>query len=251
MRYRFQSTFTWQDPMSITTRPLFGYSLPLVAVLALACDSDGGPTSPLEIQLPASAYTLTEGGAPAVIQVTLSHAPDSTVQVVVTQSSQGVLVTPTTLTFTEANWDSSHQVVVAPQHDSDLVVSVDSIAFAFAGSDIRSWVKITKNDDDVQTVLADATDIEVGEGQSVGLGIRLAFRPVSNVTVTVGSAAAGVASYLPSSRTFTPDNWSTFQLVTVFGTQDTDAVDDDSMVRLTGFNGADVVEIPLTVVDDD
>ena len=64
------------------------------------------------------------------------------------------------------------------------------------------------------------------EGGSRPYTMKLAARPASDVTVTVSGASGTDLSVNPSSLTFTTDNWSNMQTVSVSAATDTDSDDD-------------------------
>jgi hypothetical protein len=73
--------------------------------------------------------TTTEGGGPVTVSVALNTRPSSnvTLNLVNTDPTEGT-VSPTTLTFTPANWDSLQTVTIAPVEDA---IADGPIAYSF------------------------------------------------------------------------------------------------------------------------
>ncbi len=85
-----------------------------------------------------------------------------------------------------------------------------------------------------QNVIVQPTALNVQEGGSSVVSVRLAQAPASNVTVTAarlsGDADITVAS--GASLTFTPGNFATPQLITLAGAEDADFENDSATVRV-------------------
>ena len=68
------------------------------------------------------------------------------------------------------------------------------------------------------------TGLEIYEGQSGAYTVALASQPAADVTVDIGQRPPGRATVSPTSLTFTADNWSTPQTVTISSAEDADYV---------------------------
>ena len=120
-------------------------------------------------------------------------------------------------------------------------------------------VTVTITDDDTADIVLSPTALTVGEGESESYTVRLDTEPTVDVTVTI-SGHAGTDLTLAGTRlngdalTFTPDNWSTPQTVTVTAGHDLDGVNDNETLTHTAGGGeyAHVESVlPATVNDDD
>ena len=120
-------------------------------------------------------------------------------------------------------------------------------------------VTVTITDDDTADIVLSPTVLPVGEGGSESYTVRLATEPTVDVTVTI-SGHAGTNLTLTGNRlngdalTFTPDNWSSPQTVTVAAGHDLDGVNDNETLTHTAGGGeyANVQSaLPATVNDDD
>ena len=86
--------------------------------------------------------------------------------------------------------------------------------------------------EDGSLVIQDST-LDVDEGGSVNLRVKLGARPESNVVVAASETSAAL-SIAPSSRTFTQANWNTYQSFVATASQvdtDTDVDIDISCFR--------------------
>ena len=120
-------------------------------------------------------------------------------------------------------------------------------------------VTVTITDDDTADIVLSPTALTVGEGESESYTVRLDTEPTVDVTVTI-SGHAGTDLTLAGTRlngdalTFTPDNWSTPQTVTVTAGHDLDGVNDNETLTHTAGGGeyANVnTTLPVTVNDND
>ena len=71
----------------------------------------------------------------------------------------------------------------------------------------------------------------VPEGGTVTYGVVLPSRPSTDVTVSIESENALIATAMPASLTFTPSNWDNRQNVTVTGVQDNNWNDETTVIR--------------------
>ena len=69
------------------------------------------------------------------------------------------------------------------------------------------------------------TDLEIDEGQSGTYTVALTSQPASDVTVEISQRPPGRATVSPASLTFTADNWSTPQTVTITSAEDANYLD--------------------------
>ena len=98
------------------------------------------------------------------------------------------------------------------------------------------------------------TALAVDEGSSVSYTVQLATQPSADVTVTIGGTSGTDLTVVPSSATltFTADNWSTAQTVSVRASADADATHDSATLTHTGSGGgygSVMANLPVTVND--
>lgn len=195
-----------------------------------------------------SSVSMTEGGI-ATFTVRLGAQPQATTAVAVTSADAGaVTVSPSSLSFTTANWATSQTVTVTGVDDLDMAAESVALSLTAGGLDPVT-VTASVTDPDVQRVLASPATLTVGEGATGTVTVSLAHEPAANTTVTV-SVAASIATASASTLTFTPTNYATAQTLTITGTQDADAVDDTTSLSLTS-TGATPAAVALTIDDDE
>jgi hypothetical protein len=206
---------------------------------------------PLTLVLAPASATVGEG-ATTTVDVHLSRAPagDVTVTVAPAAGSSGIVAaSPATLTFTPANWNTPQSVTVTGVNDDDLADEAGAVLFSAAGIETAqaSWTVL---DDDTQLIQASPVSVTVTEGSTTTFGVRLAFQPAGDVTVSVGSADTTVATVSSSSLVFTPSNWATPQNVTVNGIEDVDLANESVVISLTS-TGLTSKSVTTTVSDND
>ena len=177
--------------------------------------------------------SVAETGTTDTFTIVLNAQPDSDVVLAITSSDTGESTVTSSLTFTNANWNTAQTVTVTGV-DDNLVDGSQSSTITVSVNDGSS----DNNFDPVadQTVTATTTDNDVagftiaqtGGSTSVAetgttdtFTVVLNAQPVSNVVLSVASSDTG-ESTTTSSLTFTNANWNTAQTVTVTGVGDND-----------------------------
>ncbi len=211
--------------------------------------------------------SVTEGGATDIYTVVLTSEPTADVTVTLATHPQLTTNVPgSTLTFTPANWDTPQTVTVtAVNDDIDEDTQVIALSHDISSADATynalpdASLNITVNDDDTAgvTVAHTGGNTSVTEGGATDTyTVVLTSEPTADVTVSV--AANGEVSTAPTSRTFTPANWSTPQSVTVTATDDPD-VEGAHMTTLmhtvtsadAKYSGASVNGLSISITDND
>lgn len=218
-----------------------------------AADFDAEPppdmdeTAPVFVVTPAS-LALTEGGAAGTFTVALDRAPGESV-VVTVDAGDNVSVTPTTLTFTDADFDDAQTVTVTPASDEDAADDTETVTLSATGL-ADGTVAVTIDDDDVLAIQATPNTLTVAEDDSGSVAVRLTAQPAADVTVTVTSDDTTEATAAPATLTFTPANYATTQNVTISGVADADTANESLNVNLSA-TGLTTVPVAVTVTDDD
>jgi hypothetical protein len=215
-----------------------------------------------------TAVTVTEAGSTASFTVELKTEPVSDVVVSVTSADLGeATVSPATLTFTAANWNTPQTVTVAGVDDAvdDGDQNTDiTLAIVAASSDDAfdalsdQQVVVTNEDNDAAGFTLSQTALTVTEaGSTATFTIELDAEPVSDVVVSVTSADTGEATVSPAVLTFTSENWDAAQTVTVTGVADNEA-DGDQQVMVSinpsgssdaTYAGLSAQQLQVTVTD--
>jgi hypothetical protein len=169
----------------------------------------------------------TEGGSGDNYTVVLTSPPTANVAVTVTADAQ-VSVSPSTLTFTTANWSTPQTVTVSAVNESRAegnhsgaishastsadatynTLSIDSIAVNLTDND-SAGVSVTESGGSSAVTEAGATD---------SLSVVLTTEP--NADVTVSLTANSQLTLSSSSLVFTAANWATPQNITVSAVDD-------------------------------
>ena len=150
-------------------------------------------TASAEVTVAETTLTVAEGGS-ATYTVVLDVQPTSDVVIGVTSSDNtDVTVSPATLTFTPANWDTAKTVTVAAAQDADAVNDAASITHAVDASSSAdeydavtiAGVAVTVTDDDTAGVTVSETTLTVAEGGNATYTVKLNTQPASNVVISV------------------------------------------------------------------
>jgi len=175
---------------------------------------------------PTTGLVTTEAGGTAQFFAFLNRAPsaDVTIGLASDTPTEGTAST-NLLTFTPANWNVPQTVMVTGVADfrkdgnkSYKIVTAPAISADanFNGIDPVDVSLINVDIDNPAINYSIPNPLTVIEGGTTNYSIVLASQPDSNVVVTVTSDAS-VATVSPATLTFTPANWNTPQVVTVFG----------------------------------
>jgi multidrug efflux pump subunit AcrA (membrane-fusion protein) len=186
---------------------------------------------------------VTEAGSTTTFTVVLEVQPPSDVVFSVSSPDTAeATVSAPNLTFTADNWSTAQPVTVTGVDDtlvdgsqtSVIVVAVDASSSADAFDLLTDHsVRVTTIDDDSPGFTLWTTAVTVGEdGTSDSFTVVLNQAPTSDVELAISSADTGEATVSPATVTFTVDNWSTAQPVTVTGVDDT-VVDGGQNTALT------------------
>ena len=197
--------------------------------------------------------STTEGGGTASFSVALTSKPTAAVTLPVTSStpSEGK-VSPTTLTFTPQNYMTQQVVTLTGQNDAIAFVDGNqayTVTVGPSASDdvnylgLSQLVKATNNDDDsayiVVTPAGQGTTTE--KGGTATFSLNLHSQPTASVTLTFTTSDDKEGKVAPASLTYTKDNWSTVQNITVTGVDDAIADGDKAYnIAVKGTNTSDV-----------
>jgi hypothetical protein len=218
---------------------------------------------------PTAGLETTEAGGTATFTVRLATQPTANVTIGLSSSdtSEGT-VSPTSLTFTSADWNTP-QVVTVTGVDDELIDgdAAYQVRVAVAASDDANYAGLapvlvsTLNQDDdipgIEIAVADgATTSEAGD--VAVLSVVLAAKPSADVTVQLASSDETEGLLSASSLLFTPDNWNVAQTVTASGVDDA-VVDGDVVYNVVAtavsgdpnYDGLAAEEFPLVNLEND
>ena len=227
-----------------------------------------------------STYTVAESDDPSTtevkenevaIKVTLSAEPERSVTISITRTGQGGATSadysgmPNSVAFASAETEKSITFTAAGDDIDDdgesvkLTLGPTLPTGVLAGSTNEATVSIT--DDDTAGVTVSETSLTIGEGSTGTYTVVLTSQPAGEVTVTIaGLSETDITlsgeTLTNDALTFTADNWSTAQTVTVTAGEDDDAVDEGE-VRVThtvsgeDYGSVSASDVTVTVTDDD
>ena len=223
----------------------------------------------------ASQLTIPEGGT-ATYLVQFNSGYQGTRKVVVNDGSGFAAVSGSTLIqsfeptldFHSWNYDTAQTLTLsAAEDDRDEDLSVD-VTHSSGGTTFT--LTAVNLDNDQMGIVASPAALSVDERGTATYGLALRSQPLAAVTVTasVRSGVGGVripdtAAVTAGKLTFTTDNWSTAQIVTVSAADDSNAADDSTIIEHvaseahtgsrppTNYGNAETLLMPVSVTDDD
>ena len=162
----------------------------------------------------------------------LDTAPTGPVTITPTSSdSDAVSVSPASVVFTTANWDTPQAVTVTGVEDDDAIPETVDINHNSVSGDIVTThpdndviVRVMDNDTPGVSVLP--TSLNPVKGQTRTYTLVLDTLPGGPVTITPTSSDSDAVSVSPASVVFTIANWDTPQAVTVTTVEDGDTTDE-------------------------
>ncbi len=173
------------------------------------------------ITITTTTASATEGGANGAFTVVLTGQPSANVTVAIGADGTGQCsFAPSTLTFTNANWNTPQTVTTTAVNDT-LVEGAYSCATGAITASGPAYTGVTGTaptftitDNDTGAIAVTTTTSTATEGGANGaFTVVLTAQPAGNVTVTIGADGTGQCTFAPSPLTFTSANWNTAQTV--------------------------------------
>ncbi|MBK8170954.1 MAG: hypothetical protein IPK60_11510 [Sandaracinaceae bacterium] len=210
----------------------------------------------------------SESGATSTLTISLRSQPADDVHFTVssTDVTEGT-VSPSSLTFTPADWSTPQTVTVQGVDDGladrdqyyDVVVAVASSADPLYAALSDQRVTLLNYDNESASVTVTPTSgLTTDErGATASFTMQLTAQPESDVTIGLTSSDISEGTVLPSSVTFTSGDWNVPQLVTVTGANDAIADGDIAYTIITSqamsaseaYDGVNVPDVSVTNVD--
>ena len=201
--------------------------------------------------------SVAEGGSGSYT-VVLATRPDGTVTVTAAVATgTDVAVSPGSLTFTADNWSEPQEVTVRAAEDADALADAEvTVRHAVSGYGAVTVAAVTVMivENDTAGVAVSPTALSVAEGGSGSYTVVLATRPDGTVTVTAAVATGTDLAVSPGILTFTADNWSEPQEVTVRAAEDADALADAEVTvrhAVSGYGAVTVAAVTVMIVEND
>lgn len=234
-----------QDSNSISENPdiiLYSASLPSVTLQGQAIDNDS-----LTIVREIPQATVNEGNS-VNVGVKLSIQPAADVVVNVSSFDSNVaIVSPSTLTFTTANWNTYQNVTISGVEDNGDAVSESTQIFLSAVSLPTQAILVSVPDNDVLGIEIGTVAADLFEGQNGSVQVRLKSAPAANVLVTA-SVTDPTLGTVTSNKIFTPANWNTFQTFTVTSVTDPNTISGSTDIKFSSA-GMVTMSVPLNVYE--
>ncbi|MGK5091250.1 Calx-beta domain-containing protein [Deltaproteobacteria bacterium TL4] len=175
----------------------------------------------------------TEAGGTATFSVKLNSEPtgDVTLGINSPDLTEGT-VTPSSLTFTTANWNANQTVTVAGVNDDiadgnqdyslQLTVNTGSTldTSGYAALPPKAVTVINTDDETAGFTISGLSKNTAEEGTTATFTVKLTSQPTGNVMLNVAASDSTEGTVSPSILTFTTANWNANQTVTVTGVED-------------------------------
>ena len=220
---------------------------------------------------PVSGLVTTEAGGTASFTVVLNTQPTASVTIGLSSSdtTEGT-VSPASLTFTTANWNSTQTVTVTGVDDavadgnqpySIVTASASSGDLGYNGLNPAD-VSVTNTDNEPSpgiTVNPVIGLVTTEAGGTASFTVVLKTQPTANVTIGLSSSDTTEGTVSPASLTFTTANWNSAQTVTVTGVDDAVADGNQPYSIVTasasssdpGYNGLNPADVSVTNTDNE
>jgi hypothetical protein len=194
-----------------------------------------------------------EGGT-ALFQVKLSNQPSASVNTAVAWISGDTDITVqsgTNLTFTTANWDTYQTVTLAAAEDVDVENGTAIIQVSASGIPDKDVTAVEQDNDTLQFA-TDTDQVNVPEGATAILQVRLSAKPSGNTDVTVAwlSGDTDITVQSGSNLTFNASNWDVYQPVTLAAAEDVDTINGTATIRVAA-SGIPNKDVTATEQDND
>lgn len=222
--------------------------LDTVTVTATVTDID---TLALVTDIAANNIVSVDEGQSVSVHVKLSNQPsDSEVTVSAILGSGPITVMPTSLVFTQANYDTEQTFVFEAAPDAN--ITTDDIPLTLRMGAVDRNYTVRSIDKDVLNISVSPASLTINEQGAAGnLNVALTQMPSSNVVVSVATSS-GHATTNVSQLTFTPANYATNQVIQVNAPDDADVMDDSDTVTLsTTTTGVMPRSVTVTIHDND
>ena len=200
----------------------------------------------------------SEAGASATFDIKLSSQPTVDVTIpIVTDTTEGV-ASPTSVTFTTANWHIPQTVTITGVDDDiddgNMEYVIQNGETSSSDSNYQIWfdnfISVANTNDDTKGFAISEISGNTSEaGGTVTFTVKLTSQPTADVTVPISSTDTTEGTVAPSSLTFTEVNWNTAQTVTVTGVDDD--IDDENINYSIALGEASSLDSKYQDVDPD
>ncbi len=225
-------------------------------------------TQPTVIVNPTAGLITTETNGTATFNVVLGSQPaaDVVLPLISNDVSEGT-VFPETVTFTPTDWFTPQTVRVTgvndPVDDGDIDYQIITQPTVSEDTNYNNLnpndVTVTNEDNNLANIrLTPTTGLITSEtGESANFEIFLTSEPTADVTINFQSDNPNEGLPSPTAVTFTPEDWSNPQMVTVTGVSDNiidesityNIITDPAISEDLSYNGLDAEDVNLINID--
>ena len=189
--------------------------------------------------------------------VKLTTQPSETVTITPANGdTSAVSFSPSSLTFTTSNWDTTQTVTLTSVNDSDGDSETVTISHSVSGygSVTADSVTVSVMDNDTAGVMVEPTSVDLNEEGMVTYTVKLNTDPGGNpVTITPNNGDTSAVSVSSASLTFTTSNWDTTQTITLIGVNDSDGISETVTIShsVSGYGSVTADSVMVSVMDND
>lgn len=258
--------------MSVIKFALFFFISTFISACGQSTEDPGlpAPNTPAILITPTTGLATHEDGHTIFFVIVLNSRPtaDVTIPIHSSNTHEGMLIV-NSITFTPDTWATPQSVSilgvdddVVDQDTEYLIITDPAISddTGYNGLDADD-IQVINVDNDVPGIrVTPTTGLATSEaGHIAFFVVVLDSMPSADVTIPLSSSNINEGRVLVDSITFTPNNWSTPQSVSVLGVDD-DVVDGDvsfsiitapSLSDDSSYDGVDADDVIITNVDND
>ncbi len=248
---------------SVSSTDLNYEGLSVASVTSTISDNDFAGVT---VSASGGSTVISENGVTDTYTLRLNTIPTSDVTISVSSDAQAS-VSPSSVTFTSANWNVPQTITLTAVDDSDTEGSHwSSISHSASSADtsydavfiMGVFASVIDNETAAISVTVSGASTAVREGSTTDTySMNLEKQPTANVVITPSFSGSEI-TISPSTLTFTPDNWLTPQNITITAVDDVDFEGSDSVslghsvVSEDGdYDGISIGTVSLTVYDND
>ncbi|MBF2760441.1 MAG: hypothetical protein ISN28_09260, partial [Ectothiorhodospiraceae bacterium AqS1] len=206
-------------------------------------------------------FTMTEGET-VNVDIKLARSPGAGKTTTVYVGRGGLTINGSphdvrqSVSFDSTNWNMAQTITVTADEDDDFDDRIHTMNFSptefHLGIDegrVSATVFVKDND---RGLVLSTKSLDVNEGGTSELRVKLAAKPSANVTVTLTQPSNTDVTLNKTTLNFTTANWNTDQAVTVRAGNDNDSLSETTTIPLSaaggGYNGVSD-EVTVNLID--
>lgn len=217
--------------------------------------------TPIDLIIDAPNRTITHAGSPITIQLKLSQASPSAVDVQLTATPALLEINPAQVRIEPDQWDKPISVSLKAQGPALMDGQAIKVSFAPTTQDLDYPINtpeplnftISAQTEAISAVATLTGPAEIREsGERTTIDVTLSAAPLGPVKLPVTISKPAEAESDTSELSFTPDNWDKPQVVTILALDDLSMDGDQPFEVLIGPAASDVVQgasVALTAID--